>query len=170
MSGTTTKDQEKAGVSSAIKVKPGLPKVEPGAKTERYWIGTVPTSPIQNVTVGGVCFPRFRGNPVFDRPGDAPDRALEYGVFADLTDDQVDAIKKGVAARVVRPIGLPDSEFDDAEGVARNTRKTGQMLMVDGPKYRRQPRDIPLARLLYMHRAADLSVNDYNVIPETMEA
>ena len=158
---------------SAVKVRTAIPVAGPGAKTTRYLVGCVPECPIQNPTAGGICFPRFRGNPVFDGPGGAPDRELEYGAYADLTDEQVERIRAGVANRVIRVVGAnrEDSQFDDAPDMSARKSRGAQMLMLDGSycKGRLGPHDRPLARYVYMHRADALSREDITGIPETME-
>jgi len=156
---------------SAVKVKSGLPEITKSAKTIRYWIGTTPSSPIQNVTVGGVTFPLFRGSPVFDQDGGKPDRTLDHGIYADLTDERVELIRNGVKIRVIRIWGgTDDDKFETAPGTVKGKGKTAQMLIVDGPHYRRQPNDHPVGEFLYMHRLDAMSAEDgHRFPPETME-
>jgi len=72
--------------------------------TAKFWIGTRKDSPIQNVVVGGVCFPSFTGVLRHDsrlEPILPPTRGAVVG----LTDREVGRIKESVSLRMVRPRG-----------------------------------------------------------------
>jgi len=125
-----------------VTVKVALPKdSEDAGPRVRYWMGTLPECPVQNVTSGGQSFPRFSGTPSFDDAG-SPDRNLEFGTYLELTAEQVERVKHSVAMRVVRTVGGDGS------------RKRGIICQIDSPHYRRQAEDVPLARLVYMTTAS----------------
>lgn len=146
--------------ASADRTKPEAIKVEvePLVPTKDqvrhpFWIGVFPDCPIQNVYAGGQCFPFYTGTAVFDVDG-KPDRPLSYGDEVELTDPQVEAVKQGVANRVLRWIGPDPDEIKDASADPKKTRKRkrrGVILMRDG-NYRPQVEDVPLGRFLYMAR------------------
>lgn len=168
---TTSATNSKPARGSAVKVKTNLPKAEGRVATTRYWIGTTPECPIQNVTVGGVSFPRFRGNPVFDQPGGAPDREIVHGAMVQLTEEQVALVAAGVRIRCIRIYSpTTDENIVDNETVRRKVT-SAHMLMTDSASYRPAPEDVPLARFLYMHRLDDMSAADLSRFPpETMES
>lgn len=167
MSGTTeTKDRPKAR-TSAVKVAVVAAPAEVTAAKRRYWVGTMPESPVQNITAGGVSFPLFRGIPVFDQPGGAPDRTIEHGIYIDLTDEKVERVRHAVSLRVVRVFGgggVADG-YEDAPDVTKPKRRTAQVLMVDGPHYVADKNDIPMAKLVYMHRLDLMSAEDVHRFP-----
>lgn len=143
-----------------VKVKAGLPKIRPGEQAHRYWVGTTPECPVQNVTVGGISFARFTGIPTFDSSG-VPDRKLDMGCEIDLGQDQVELIQKAVSIRVIRRVG---SQEDPG-------KRRGIIVLIDGGrhKYRPQSSDEPLARFLYMHRTDQMTAEDRGKFPpETM--
>ncbi len=175
MSETAVKTR-KADVTSAVKVKTDLPKSGPGIKTRRYWVGTTPECPIQNVAAGGITFPLFRGSHL---EGDnlIPLANRLHGIYIDLTDDHVKLIKVAVQLRVVRIFGESPEPGEDIPGFDTPPRrkKTGQMIMQDstknktGYRYSPRPNDVPLAHFLYMHRLDQMSAADIqNYPPETM--
>lgn len=106
--------QEGGGTALAELALPGSPAGEPvkidveplafevdTSPRSRYWMGTFPTCPIQNVTVGGQSFPRYSGTPVFGANG-KPDRPPVAGTIGELTEAQLEHVKAAVARRVVR--------------------------------------------------------------------
>jgi hypothetical protein len=123
-----------------VKVEPLGEDSDANAPRTRYWMGTTPKSPIQNITAGGQSFPRFSGTPVFDARGQ-PDRDLTLGTYNELTAKQVETVKHAVAARIVRRIG----SGDDRRAI---------VMMRDAPSYRVEPGDEPLAKYVYMAACA----------------
>lgn len=164
-------------VSSAVKVKSGLPAPRAEEKLNRYWIGTTPDCPIQNVTVGGICFPRFSGTPTFDDSA-VPDRKLDMGQHANLSAAHVKFIQKHVSVRVIRILGRePEPGIDDSDRTPSKKRRG--VLYVTGGKdskidpsrgYVHRVGDIPLGHFLYMHRMDRMAAEDLTTFPpETME-
>lgn len=118
-----------------FKVEPLAASSDAMAPRTRYWMGTVPGCPIQNVTAGGQVFPLFSGTPVFGADG-KPDRPLTLGTYNDLTASQVEAVCAGIKMRVLRWIGAD--------------KKRGVILLRDSKTYRAEPGDEPLAKWVYM--------------------
>lgn len=121
--------------SDAIKVKVEPLKGSAATPRKRYWMGTLPSCPLQNVTAGGQVFQRFTGNPIFDANGE-PDTVPPPGCYNMLTEEQVKLVCAGVALRVVRKVG--------------HDGKRGIILMRDTASYRPEPGDEPLAKYVYM--------------------
>lgn len=120
--------------TGAIRVKPPALLEEFGQPTRRYWIGTIPGCPVQNIHVAGFEFPWFRGTPSFDSHGN-PEGPLQLGAEIDLTEKQVGYIVESVRRKVLRPL--------------RGGR--AKMLTTDGKSYRAQDGDLSAGRFLYMH-------------------
>lgn len=158
--------------TTAVKIKPIDLSPEVAGERTRYWIGTTPDCPLQNVYAGGICFPLFRGNPNFSDQG-VPDRTLDYGNFVDLTEQQVENVKTGVKIRVLRMFGGdPDriTGVEDTEDTTPRRKRGARMFVADGKRYHPARSDEPLARYVYMHRADDLRLVDMqNFPPENME-
>jgi len=158
--------------TTAVKIKPIDLSPEITGKRTRYWVGTTPNCPLQNVHAGGICFPLFRGMPIFNDAG-VPDRPLEYGNFADLTEYQVKNVCDGIRMRVLRIYGGDGDRLlgvADTEDVTPRQPQRAQMFIADGKRYHAAPNDQPLARFVYMHRAEDLTLVDMEDFPpETME-
>lgn len=172
MSPTSKKSEprDKAGTvaPSAVKVKSGLPEVQAGDKRARYYVGTLPSCPVQNVTVGGISFPRFRGNPTFDDRG-RPDRELDFGIFIDLAEAEVSFVQKAVSTRVLRLLGKePEPGKDDPERTP--SRRRAAIYPIDGKNYHHREGDQPLGRFLYMHRVDAMTAEQMQSFPpEAME-
>jgi hypothetical protein len=133
------------GGNSATLAEPASPhvkvKIAPltGSATKpriRYWMGTFPSCPVQNVTAGGHVFQRFSGCPTLDAHG-RPDHEPPAGCYNELDETQVKNVIAGVSLRVLRWIGEGDA-------------KRGIVLMRDAPGYKVAPGDEPLAKYLYM--------------------
>jgi hypothetical protein len=140
--------------STAIKVKPALVPEEQSDEgpRRRYWCGTLPGCPIQNVHVAGVLFPRWTGVAAFD-DGGKPSGELTRGIVVELTGEQVQRVCAGVASKAIRPLA-------GARGVLVTIDRKGGS----------RKGDVPLARHLYM---IDLDAATYDVRshePEPMEA
>jgi hypothetical protein len=136
--GTPAKAESPSAVR--IKVKPLT-----GSATKprvRYWMGTFPSCPIQNVTAGGHVFQRFTGTPTLDAHG-RPDHEPPAGCYNDLDEDQVERVKMGVELRVMRWMGVGADDGD------QKTRRA-IILMSDAPGFKPAPGDEPLAKYLYM--------------------
>lgn len=169
----------KSAPGAAVKVKTGLPQLSESVPTTRYWVGTTPACPIWNVVVGGICFPRFRGTPNFDERGE-PDRKLDYGAYADLSDDQVEYVRGSVERRIIRFGSPPHEPGTDTEERPKSLRqRRGTIVPIDGkdsvvptgrPRQVLRPHDEPLARYLYMLRFDKMSAEQHKEFPpEVME-
>lgn len=158
---------------SAITVKPGLPEASKDEPTRTYYMGTLPSCPVQNVTVGGICFHRFHGYADFKEDG-KPDRELQMGKDERLTEKQVEQIRQSVKVRVVRWLGSdpePGEDLDPKEFERRRQKRRAIIVPIDGKKTRMLPTDEPLARYLYMHDKSKMSAEDLGRFPPpSMEA
>jgi len=135
---------EPAPISSVVKVIPDLKPIEETHHARHtYWLGTADTCPVQNVTVGGITFPRAMGELIDKDGGGQPTFTGGRGDMVELTDDQVERIQKAVARKVLRWVG---------SGANRRPMK----LDMDSPYYIQQKADEPLGRYLYMLRTDDL--------------
>jgi len=141
--------------TSAITVPVGLPEVRERDKTKRYWMGTMPGSPIQNITAGGQTFQRFRGTPVFDGPNGESDTPLVYGIETDLTEEQVQLVMAGVRIRIIRieSSSNPFAAGEDAPDMTpiRHKTKRARVYMRDSKNYEPSKTDEPLAKYVYFH-------------------
>lgn len=177
---TTTKTKAKAVAvpETAITIKTELPEAAEGVETKPYWIGTMPDCPLQNVAAGGVTFPSYTGESIKSSGDLVPERDRSHGIIAYLSDEQLELVKTAVLLRVVR-FGSPIvDEFEHADGFPRSKpKRRAHIVMRDsqmnapGYKYRAENGDVPLARLVYMHRADKLSIMDTknNWPPHPME-
>ena len=112
------------------------PEMEPPAPvTRRYWLGTTSDSPLQNIVLCGVSFPRYSQEIPLNKDGEV-DKAkpVVRGMRVQLTDDQVEAIK--AAAVRVR---------------VRRSGSSASLVSSGSDKYRRRPgNDLPVGRYLFM--------------------
>ncbi len=172
----TKKTATKARVPKyAVTIETSLPEIAAGQKTERYWVGTMPDCPIQNVTAGGVAFPYFAGEHL-NAAGDLlADKHLTKGAYVDLTEEMVTTVLEAVRLRVVRFTVGGDfgDKFEDGEveNAKPKTKGRAHMVMLDSPRnregytYRPQRGDVPLARMVYMHNAEQMTVGQRQVWP-----
>lgn len=159
--------------SSAVTVPVALPELREDQQTVKYWVGTMPGSPIQNITAGGISFPRFRGTPVFDGPNGEPNIPLVYGLYTPLSAEQVNLVMAAIRIRVVRidtyrnEMADRDPNIDEVPEQTRIRKKVqrARIYMRDSKNYRASPNDIPLARLVYMHRLDAMSAADITDFP-----
>ena len=154
---------------SAVTVPVSLPKAAPGARRVRYWMGTMPHSPIQNLSAGGQTFSRFRGNPVFDGPNNAPNQELRFGIHVPLTEEQVALVQAGVRIRIVR-IESSSDDMDEYENVPdmtpqRKKKVRARVHMIDSKNYVPQHGDRPFAEFVYMHRLDQMSADGLTSFP-----
>lgn len=110
---------------------------------ELYWLGTLPGSPFQNITVGGICFPAFTEEIAFTKNNETR-RSERRGDLVKLTREQYDRVLKAVERRVVRW----------TESGVR-----GFILDRSSPRYRPHPKDEPLAKYVYLYRVEDVKNN-----------
>lgn len=137
----------------SLQVKLDRKKIIAPENRAKFWVGTTADCPIQNVTVGGFCFPRFSGTPSFSEKTGKPDRPLDLGQELELADSEVKRILDAVKSRVLRSIG--------------SKGKRATILDVDG-KYATNPHDKPLAGYLYMVPVEGLSATAREMEPTPM--
>jgi hypothetical protein len=154
--------------SGAIKVD--LRKVErkPAPKTRRYWIGVMPDAPFDQTSSGGVAFMRYSERTPINEAGKLDERIPHAkGMVSELTDDQVEVIRRrvgNVVLRVIRGGG------EEAEG--KNSGKGARIvrLYLDDPRgYRPVAGDSPLGYWLYMVPISERMPMDWrSATPERM--
>ena len=142
-----------------------LPKVGNVIKKRRfYWLGALPTLPVESVTVAGICFPKMTET-IHVNPSDPirPMRLPRLGEVVALTDAEIERLAQSLPARVVRlretlvevlPAGV------EMPTTARVERSRGQVIRLQGNaeleatgRIRKSvllPDDQPLAAFLYL--------------------
>jgi hypothetical protein len=113
-----------------------IPKLKAKNKS-RYWIGTLPSCPFQNVSLAGMDFPRFVDPPRENTDG-TTSRSEMKGKVVWLDEDQVNLIKKKSTQKVVRTVGQ--------RAFLRN---------VEDVTYTPEPADRAMAYHVYMVRLSD---------------
>lgn len=106
-------------------------KAEP---TIRYYIGVLKSSPLDMASAGGMMFHKHIDPTKQKRNSPDTYKDRKAGQVVELSEKQVDLIKKRILERVVR--------FRSTEVVVISTNKDA--------KYSRYPNDEPLAKHLYM--------------------
>jgi len=122
---------KKVRTKKGARVQLTLPRLGPETEVERrpYWLGTLPDSPVQNITVGGVRFVRATGPMNGDHEFTNPP-----GQVVQLTEEQVERIKEHLGFLVVRQFGHDRRVLDK-----------------QSPTYRYQEGDEYLGRYLYFY-------------------
>ena len=106
-------------------------KVDP---TTRYYIGVIKSSPLDMASAGGMMFHKHIDPTKQKRNSPDTYKDRKAGQVVELTDKQIELIKKKIIERVVR--------FRSTEVVVISSNKEA--------KYTRYPTDEPLAKHLYM--------------------
>lgn len=107
---------------------------EPRAK---YLVGLLPDAPFDYVTPGAIEFSKFTEEVTFGTDQETI-RERRRGTVLELTDAQVERVKRDVVRKVVRKVGTRHDLYG-----------------LDSRKYSRQPGDRPLAHFVYMRRVMD---------------
>lgn len=123
-------------------------KVVAQAKQPRkaWWVGTLAGAPVENVTVGGISFPRRTDLVGTDGDGQTT-RSSRPGAIVHLTDAEVARIHKALPNKVVRSIRRPDGTVSRA--ALYDVRGTPDVPFSPGEG------DEPLARFVFMQRVPD---------------
>lgn len=130
-------------------------KPKGSGKATKYWLGVLPGAPVQNVTIGAVCFPLFTGrNLVIDAKNrkrrisrgeiSADDRGPHTyvssghtkGEVIELLPEQVEEIKSNLPRKAVA--------WRDAQ------RTNGYVFNADSPRVRLHGNEEPLSRFVFM--------------------
>lgn len=154
VSATAVADPLSRPPSGAIKVKiDDLPPLdEDDSDVHEYWVGTIQGFAIQNVTVGGVTFPRFCGTPSFEwdeEKGEMrSDQPIIPGALMKLTDRQVDFIADDVTKYIVRWVGTKGPK----RAILLDRAKREEGKLVPDHHYSPVRGDVPLAKYIYMVR------------------
>ncbi len=117
--------------------------VEREAEAVLYWVGTFDDCPVQNVTLGGISFPRYTER-VIDDGGMITKRSPARGAMTWLSPDQVDRIETAIKNRIVRWRG---------RGAQR--RGTVALNRAGDARYRKMTGDEPLGHYVYMTTVED---------------
>lgn len=135
-----------AAPSGAIKIDMKKVDRKPAPKTRRYWHGVMRDAPFDVTSRGGIAFSKFSRRTPINEEGKLDEANIPHdlGMVSELTDDQIDVIKKRVANIVIRC---------SREGGKTHLRTK---LCLDDPKgYRPMPGDSPLGYWLYLIPIAD---------------
>ena len=131
------------GALESVKVSLDSVKVKVPTKIKsdklKYWVGTLPECPYQNVHIAGVAFPRYIDPPIpsQDEAGETlRNRMNGAEVWLDLA--QVDKIKAKSVKMILRPAG-----------------NRAFLLNSDDASYVPQPADEPIAKFVYMVKIAE---------------
>lgn len=138
-----------AELPSVLKVDAGAIRIPEAEPTEEYHVGTVEGSPFQNVTLGGISFPRFTGGAAVGDP-------QRKGARVRLSPSALAAIKKAVARKVCRWRNLSDGS------------RVGVVMNTDSLSYRPQVGDEWLAKYVYCVRIAPEVAKIMDSEPATM--
>lgn len=137
-------------IESAVAVTVEVPNAPPETRS-RWWIGTMPDSPIQNAAVGGQVFPRVTDKVDVDRNSGETMRSPLRGEIVMLTEKQIEHIKTQVVKKYVRGNGARASVVVDDSDPKDRLAKTDS-------RFRYNPAtDTPLARCLYLMGAEGIS-------------
>ncbi len=106
----------------------------------KYHIGTMPGSPIQNITLGGVSFPRMTEEIKLSRNASpaSTQRNPQPGEIIELSPSQVDRILEGASCKVVRMRGT-----------------SGKIYSSKSATFKAHPHDIPIEKFIYMRMAPE---------------
>lgn len=139
----------------------------PGRETaERFWVGTLPGAPVQNIDLGGVDFPLFTENVTLI--AGATTRIRNNGQVVDLTPTQLERIRSALKRKVVRwrdhkkrrgyLVSIPSEEE------AAAMKKRGRYR-----PFTAQEMDEPVGRYVYIVRGGRTSDTEYprSVVPAT---
>lgn len=83
-----------------------------------YWIGALPGCPVENVHIGGQCFPKMEENLVKGADGHQSARSAVIGALVQLTRENVDRILRDLPRTIVRFRSESPEERSDREGLA----------------------------------------------------
>ena len=100
---------------------------------KKYFIGTQENSPLQNITVGGICFHRYTESVSVEESGETL-RNRQLGQIITLKDKQVEKIKKSAAEKFIR-----------SNRIGRNPK----IVSKDG-RYEADDFDQPVGKFVYM--------------------
>lgn len=100
-----------------------------------YFVGTLPTSPFQNITLGGICFPQYVNDVSFEKESNVAVNNRKLGDVIELDDEQVQKIKEAAKRKVIR-------------WNVNNTRAF--IVEKNDKKYRPQPNDKSIGEYVYL--------------------
>ena len=117
-----------------------------------YWVGVLEECPLQNIVVGGVCFPKYSGNFAVTERGDRQG-VSHNGIEIKLSEDEVAAVIQSVGRRVVRKMG----------------KRGGMLVSTDARGYRHNPKtDTPLGMHVYMRPAGETTFEERKGFPSPL--
>lgn len=135
---------------SVLKITLDEMKIPEPEATEEYHVGTKASSPFQNVTLGGISFPRFTGGAAVGDP-------QRPGARVRLSASQMARIKTAVGRKICRWRNVGSS--GDRVGVVINTDQIG---------FRPQVGDEWLAKHVYCVKIAPEVARIMDAEPEAM--
>jgi len=144
-------------LGGAVKVPEDALAPPPATEKHTYWCGTTPDSPIQNITAGGVCFPRWTGRMDMGKDGQLESEPAR-GALYQLDADQVELVVDRVADAFIRGEGPMAVKMS-------KTMPYGSKVKAYVP----QANDVPLGCFIYMVRMEPTMPVDWRMAePETM--
>lgn len=92
------------GDGEAIRISIDDAAFAPSDPTYTYWVGTTSKSPLQNVALGGICFPKYTGAFRYTGGGDLIEPSTR-GAVVELTEKDVKKVIAAVQNKLVRKHG-----------------------------------------------------------------
>lgn len=130
----------------AVKIETYVPKVTKPKK--KFWIGTLPGGPFQNLNIGGCEFVGFTDKREKNPSNDLLNWSPKAGIIVELDDDQVQSILKNCTRKIIREYGV-----ENGSGVV--VRRAHQLL-ADSPNYvGNSEQDRPAGAYVYMVQIAN---------------
>jgi hypothetical protein len=111
-----------------------------------YFVGTLPNSPFQNITLGGVCFPQFTSDITFGKESNIASQNRHNGDVLQLDGEEIDRIKNAAKRKVVR----------------WNANSSRAFLAEKDERYRPMSSDKPIGEYVYLISVQDASKWDAN--------
>ena len=118
-----------------------------------YHIGTLEGCPLQNVTVGGVCFPRYTEEVSHNEDSNVTTRSRRNGDIVPLSDSQRDFILKRMGSRVVRWNG---------------SRTRGRVITVESERFNPNKYDDLLSNYLFMREVPNTAASFFGEKPASI--
>lgn len=116
----------------AIKVPWKREMAPPPVERVEMWLGVTDESPLQNIVLGGLLFPRYSREIPLDKNGDVVKGKETRGIRVRITKESAKAIEEDCVRHVVRRVGVNAVTLDTKDH-----------------RYERQANDLPIGCFLY---------------------
>ena len=110
-------------------------------KSKKYFVGTINDAPLQNITIGGFCFPNFTNELIKNDETSQLTPNKRKGDILELYDDEVKRIKDAASKKVVR----------------WNANKTRAFIVCIDDKYKSGPNDELISKYIYLISLDEIS-------------